>query len=54
MRAAAAEADAPELMALWAGQASGLAVADHPAGRIVAETVDEAVAVLRGLAAAPS
>ena len=46
-----AAADAPELMALWAGQAAGLAGPAHPAGRIVQETVDEAVAVLRALAA---
>jgi nitronate monooxygenase len=50
VRGAAAAADDPELMALWAGQAAGLAVAGHSAGRIVQETVDEAAAILRGLA----
>lgn len=54
VRAAAAKADAPEMMALWAGQAAGLAIDGHPAGRIVEETVDEAVAVLRGLAGSVS
>jgi nitronate monooxygenase len=54
VRAAAADADAPEYMALWAGQAAGLARPGHPAARIVQETVDEAVAVLRTLAASTS
>ena len=54
LRAAAARADDPELLALWAGQAAGLAGPEHPAGLIVQETVDEAVAVLRGLAASAS
>ncbi len=53
VRAAAAAADEPELMALWAGQAAGLA-RPAAAGRIVQETVDEAVAVLRALAASTS
>jgi len=50
IRAAAAEIDAAEMQALWAGQAAGLARTSHPAGRIVQETVDEALTILRRLA----
>lgn len=49
IRAAAAEIDAAEMQALWAGQAAGLARTSHPAGRIVQETVDEALTILRRL-----
>lgn len=49
LRAAAAAADRPDMIALWAGQAAGLAGPAHPAGRIVEEVVAEAAAVLRGL-----
>ncbi len=49
LRSAAARADEPELIALWAGQAAGLAGAPRPAGEILRETVAEAIAVIRGL-----
>lgn len=49
VRTAAVAADEADMQALWAGQAAGLARTSHPAGRIVQETVDEAVAILRGL-----
>ena len=52
LRAAAAAADEPELLALWAGQAAGLAGDPRPAGDILRATVDDAVATLRGLAGA--
>lgn len=51
LRGAAARADEPELIALWAGQGAGLAGAPRPAAEILRETVDEAVAVIRALAA---
>jgi nitronate monooxygenase len=50
LRAAAAAADRPELLALWAGQAAGMASGVMPAARIVEEVVAEAAAVLRELA----
>jgi nitronate monooxygenase len=50
VRAAAAAADDPELIALWAGQAAGLARTSEPAGRLVEQTVEEARSVLRALA----
>jgi nitronate monooxygenase len=50
LRAAAAAADRPDLIALWAGQAAGLASGSPPAAEIVEEVVAEAAAVLRGLA----
>ncbi|WP_217913565.1 NAD(P)H-dependent flavin oxidoreductase [Miltoncostaea marina] len=50
LRAAAARADEPELLALWAGQAAGLAGAPRPAAEILRAAVDEAVAVIRRLA----
>ncbi len=50
LRAAAARADEPELLALWAGQAAGLAGSPRPAAEILRETIDEAVAVIRALA----
>ncbi len=50
LRSAAAEADRPDLIALWAGQAAGLATGSPPAAEIVAEVVAEAVAILRELA----
>jgi nitronate monooxygenase len=53
LRAAAAAADRPEMIALWAGQAAGLASGSPPAGEIVGEVVAEAASVLRGLAAPP-
>ncbi len=49
VRSAAAAADRPDLIALWAGQAAGLATAEQPAAEIVAEVVAEAEAVLREL-----
>ena len=49
IRSAAATADRPDLIALWAGQAAGLATAEQPAAEIVAEVVAEAEAVLREL-----
>ena len=52
LRAAAAAADHPEMLALFAGQAAGLAADARPAGRIVEDVVAEAQAVLRGLAGA--
>jgi nitronate monooxygenase len=50
VRAAAAAADRPDLVALWAGQAAGLASGSPPAAAIVEEVVAEAAAVLRELA----
>ena len=47
LRAAAARADLPELMALWAGQAGGLASDAPPAERLVEEIVQQARGVLR-------
>ena len=47
VRTAAVAADEADMQALWAGQAAGLARTSHPAGRIVQETVNEAVAILR-------
>jgi nitronate monooxygenase len=49
LRAAAAAADHPEMLALFAGQAAALAGEARPAGEIVAEVVAEAAAVLREL-----
>jgi nitronate monooxygenase len=49
LRAAAAAADRPEMIALWAGQAAGLARGSTPAGEIVDQVVAEAAAVLRDL-----
>lgn len=51
LRAAGVAADDPEVLALWAGQAAGLAGDPRPAGEILRATVDGAAAVLRGLAA---
>jgi nitronate monooxygenase len=51
LRSAAARADEPELIALWAGQAAGLAGPPRPATEILAETIDEAVATIRALGA---
>ncbi len=53
LRTAAAAADHPEMIALWAGQAAGLASGSTPAGAIVEEVVAEAASVLRGLAGPP-
>jgi nitronate monooxygenase len=50
LRAAAAAADHPEMLALFAGQAAALAGEPRPAGRILEEVVAEAEAVLRDLA----
>src|SRR5262245_10839227 len=50
LRAAAAAADRPDLIALWAGQAAGMATGSPPAAAIVEEVVAEAAAVLRELA----
>ena len=50
LRAAAAAADRPDLIALFAGQAAGLATGSPPAAEIVEEVVAEAAAVLRELA----
>jgi len=50
LRAAAAAADRPDLIALWAGQAAGLKGDPAPAREIVEEVVAEAAAVLRELA----
>jgi len=50
LRAAAATADEPELLALWAGQAAGLAGGPMHAGDILRATVAEAVAIIRDLA----
>jgi nitronate monooxygenase len=52
VRAAAAAADRPEMLALWAGQAAGLATAGQSAQEIVDEVMAEARDVIRGLAAA--
>jgi nitronate monooxygenase len=53
LRAAAAAADRPDMIALWAGQAAGLASGSPPAAAIVDEVVAEAAAVLRELAGGP-
>ncbi len=50
VRSAAAAADRPDLVALFAGQAAGLATGSPPAAEIVDEVVAEAAAVLRELA----
>jgi nitronate monooxygenase len=50
LRAAAAAADRPDLIALWAGQAAGMADGATGAGEIVEEVAAEAAAVLRTLA----
>jgi nitronate monooxygenase len=50
LRAAAAAADRPDLIALWAGQAAGLAHGAPAAAEVVNEVVAEASSVLRGLA----
>lgn len=50
LRAAAAAADRPDLIALWAGQAAGLAEGSPPAAQIVERTVAEAAEALRRLA----
>jgi nitronate monooxygenase len=50
LRAAAAAADEPELIALWAGQAAGLARSSEPAERLVEEIVAEARRILQALA----
>jgi nitronate monooxygenase len=50
LRAAAAAADRPDLVSLWAGQAAGMATGSPPAAAIVEEVVAEAAAVLRDLA----
>ncbi|HSJ74094.1 MAG TPA: nitronate monooxygenase [Miltoncostaeaceae bacterium] len=52
VRAAAAAADRPDLVALFAGQAAGLATGSPPAAAIVEEVVAEAAAVRRELAPA--
>jgi nitronate monooxygenase len=49
VRAAAAAADDPEMIALWAGQAAGLSGSGQSAREIVDEVVAEAEAVIRGL-----
>jgi nitronate monooxygenase len=51
VRARATELDRPEMIALWAGQAAGLAGAPLPAAWIVEDVVAEASATLRLLAA---
>jgi nitronate monooxygenase len=53
LRAAAAASDRPDLIALWAGQAAGLARGSAPAAEIVDEVVAEAASVLRELAGPP-
>ena len=50
LRAAAAAADDPEMIALWAGQAAGLSGSGQSAQEIVDEIIAEAVAVIKGLA----
>ncbi len=50
VRAAAAAADDPEMIALWAGQAAGLSGSGQSAREIIEEVVAEAEAVIRGLA----
>lgn len=50
LRAAAAAADEPELIALWAGQAAGLSVGGQAAAEIIDEVIAEAADVIRGLA----
>jgi nitronate monooxygenase len=49
VRGAATARDLPDMLAIWAGQASGLAPDAAPAGDIVREVLEEATAVLRGL-----
>lgn len=51
LRTAAAAADNPEMIALWAGQAAGLASAGQSAQEIVDEVMADAARVIRGLAA---
>ena len=50
LRAAAAAADDPEMIALWAGQAAGLAGSGQTAQEIVDEVMADAAATIRGLA----
>ena len=50
VRRAAASADQPEMMALWAGQAGGMARDAPPAEQLVEEIVQQARDVLAGLA----
>lgn len=49
VRRAAARANDPEHMSLWAGQAAALAGDDRPAGVILDEIVDDALATMRRL-----
>lgn len=49
VRRAAARADRPDLMSLWAGQAAALAGPDRPAAEIVAQVMDEAIATISRL-----
>lgn len=49
VRRAAARADDPEHMSLWAGQAAALAGDDRPAGVILDEIMDDALAAMRRL-----
>lgn len=51
LRASAARSDEPEAIALWAGQAAGLAGSSRPAEEILRSVLDDAVAVIRGLGA---
>jgi nitronate monooxygenase len=51
VRAAAARADEADLIALWAGQAAGLAGGERGAGEMVGDLVREAERVVEGLAA---
>lgn len=49
LRAQAARRDEPELIALWAGQAAGLAGGVLPAAQILRDVIDEAAAVIAAL-----
>ncbi len=49
MRGHASRTDEPEFMALWAGQAAGLAGPPLPAAEILQATLDEAIAVIGSL-----
>jgi nitronate monooxygenase len=49
LRAEAARRDEPEMLALWAGQAAGLAGGELPAERIMEDVLKEAAAVIRAL-----
>jgi nitronate monooxygenase len=49
IRRAAARADDPEHMSLWAGQAAALAGPDRPAADVMDEVMDGALAEMRRL-----